>query len=242
LAIDDTQAEAHALLGGDYDATWEWAAAAREFERTVELNPNNARAHVLYALHLEYLGKMDEVIVHIRRAIELDPLNLNGLDNLAEAYVYTRQYAESIEQSKKVLEIDPTFGIAHYWLARGYELTGKYDLWLEEWEKETRFLNDPDLALVEAARREYPKSGYRGALKRISAFEGQQGKGKYIDPAETASYYAILGEKDKAFAWLEKAYAEKSSYIRYLKVEPYFDSLRSDPRYADLRKRMGLPQ
>src|SRR5438128_674953 len=130
LAIDDTQAEAHALLGIASDGTWEWAAATREFERALELNPNNARTHVLYALHLEHVGKLDEVLVHVRRAIELDPLNLNGLDNLAEAYIYARQYAQCIEQAKKVLEIDPAYAAAHYHLSVGYELTGKYDLLL----------------------------------------------------------------------------------------------------------------
>ncbi|OLC99853.1 MAG: hypothetical protein AUH86_01405 [Acidobacteria bacterium 13_1_40CM_4_58_4] len=242
LAIDDTQAEAHALLGIASDGTWEWAAATREFERALELNPNNARTHVLYALHLEHVGKLDEVLVHVRRAIELDPLNLNGLDNLAEAYIYARQYAQCIEQAKKVLEIDPAYAAAHYHLSVGYELTGKYDLWLEEWEKGARLLNDPELAFFEAARREYPKSGRPGVLKRLAALEEEQAKRIYIDPAWTANHYAVLGDKDMAFAWLEKAYAEKSAGIRYLKVDPNFHSLRSDPRYADLLKRMGLPQ
>jgi tetratricopeptide (TPR) repeat protein len=181
-------------------------------------------------------------LVHVRRAIDLDPLNLNGLDNLAEAYIYTRQYAQCIEQTKKVLEIDPTFGSAHYHLSACYELTNKYDLWLEEWEKGARLLNDPELPFVEAVRREYPTSGHSGVLKRLAAFEGQTAKGSYIDPAWTANHYAVLGDKDTAFAWLEKAYAEKSASIRYLKVDPGFDSLRSDPRYADLLRRMGLPQ
>jgi eukaryotic-like serine/threonine-protein kinase len=242
LAIDDTQAEAHALLGRANDAEWEWAAATREFERALDLDPNGARTHVLYALHLENLGKLDEVLVHVRRAIELDPLNLNGLDNLAEAYIYTRQYAQCIEEAKKVLEIDPTFASAHYHLSYCYELSGKYDLWLEEWEKGARILNDPELPFVEAARRQYPKSGHSDVLKRLVAFEGHIAKGTYIDPAWTANHYAVLGDKDKAFARLEKAYAEKSTTIRYLKVDPGFDSLRSDPRYADLLKRMGLPQ
>ena len=243
LAIDDALAEAHAVLAGSYDQDWDWAAAEREFQRALELDPNKARTHVMYSIYLEGLGKMDEVLVHLRRAVELDPLNLNGLDNLAEAYIYTRQYAQCIEQVKKVLEIDPTFATAHYHLSAGYELTGKYDLWLEEGEKAAKLSNDSDvLALVEAAKREYPKSGYRGALKRMVALEEEQTKRIYIDPAWHAGRYARLGEKDQAFAWLEKAYAEKSGFLHYLKVFPSFDSLRSDPRYADLLKRMGLPQ
>jgi serine/threonine protein kinase/Tfp pilus assembly protein PilF len=243
LAIDNTQSEAHALLGTANDYAWEWAAATREYERALELNPNNARSHVLYALHLEVLGKLDQVLVHLRRAIELDPLNLNGLDNLAEAYIYTGQYAESVDQSKKVLEIDPTYSPGHFHLSVVYRLTGKYDLWLEEWEKSAKLDNDlNDLALIEEAKREYPKSGFSGAMKRMIALKEEQARRTYHDPATIASDHALIGEKDVAFAWLEKAYAERSARISYLKVSPAFDSLRSDPRYPDLLRRMGLPQ
>jgi serine/threonine protein kinase/Tfp pilus assembly protein PilF len=243
LAIDDTLAEAHAVLAISHDFDWDWATAEREFQRALELDPNKARTHVLYSLHLEDLGKLDEVLAHLRRAVDLDPLNLNGLDNLAEAYIYTRQYVESIEQARKVLEIDPTFANAHFHLAQAYLLTGKYDLWLEELEKAAKLTNDSDvLALVDAAKREYPKSGYRGALKRMVVLEEEQAKRIYIDPAWHAGQYAFLGEKDQAFAWLEKAYEEKSGFLHYLKVSPHFDSLRSDRRYASLLKRMGLPQ
>jgi serine/threonine protein kinase/tetratricopeptide (TPR) repeat protein len=243
LAIDETLAEAHSLLASADDKDWDWAAAEREFQRALELNPNNARTYVLYSIHLEFLGKMNEVLKHLRRAVGLDPLNLNGLDNLAEAYIYTGQYAQSIEESKKLVEIDPTFANVHIHLSQAYYFTGKYDLWLEEWEKTSTLNNDSeDLVLVDAAKREYPKSGYRGAMKRVVALQEEQSKRIYIDPALIAANYALLGEKDKAFAWLEKAYAEKSGFIGYLKVFPHFDSLRSDSRYADLLKRMGLPQ
>src|SRR5712692_4723550 len=243
LAIDDTLAEAHAVLAGSYASDWDWSGAEREFQRALELDPTKARTHVMYSIYLEGLGKLDEVLVHLRRAVELDPLNLNGLDNLAEAYIYTRQYPESIEQAKKILEIDATFANAHFHLAQAYLLTGKYELWLEEGEKAAKLNNDSDvLALFEAAKREYPKSGCRGALKRMVALEEEQAKRIYIDPAWHAGQYACLGEKDQAFAWLEKAYAEKSGFLHYLKISPAFDLLRSDPRYADLLKRMGLPQ
>jgi serine/threonine protein kinase/tetratricopeptide (TPR) repeat protein len=243
LAIDDTQAEAHAILGVANDYAWDWAAAEREYQRALELDPNSARTHVLYAIHLESLGQMNKVFEHLRRAIDLDPLNVNGMDNLAEAYIYSREYAQSIEQSKKVLEIDPTFANAYFHLAGAYRWLGKYDLWLQEWEEGARRSNDSDaLALVEAAKHEYPKSGARGATKRVIALEEEQAKRVYVDPAWIASDYAVLGERDQAFTWLEKACAEKSNFIFYLKVSPKFDSLRSDPRYADLLRRMGLPQ
>jgi len=241
LAIDESLAEAHALLGGNEDIEWDWAAAEREFQRALELNPNDARTHVLYAIHLEFLGRMNEVFEHLRRATEIDPLNLNGLDNLAEAYLYTRQYNRTIEESKKIVEIDPTFANVHIHLSQAYLYSGKYDLWLDEWEKTATLNDDPeDLALVRAVRKEYSKSGFHVAMTRLAELQQEQSNRFYIDPAFIATDYAIIGNKDQAFAWLEKAYAEKSAFIEYIKAAPDYDSLRSDPRYTDLLKRMGL--
>ena len=243
LAIDETLAEAHASLASSENQNWDWDAAEREFRRALELNPNSARTHILYAIHLEFLGRLNEAVENIRRAIDLDPLNLNGLDNLAEAYNYTGQYAESIQQSKKIIEIDPTFGTVYLHLAESYRLTGQYELWLDAGEKGWTLRNDINrLAIAKAAKEEYAKSGYRGALKRQAELTEEASKHTYIDPAFIAGIYGSLGDKDKAFAWLEKAFAEKSVDISYLKVMRGFDSLRSDPRYTDLLKRMGLPQ
>jgi len=243
LTIDDTQAEAHTLLAIAHDTDWEWAAAAREFERALELNPNLSRTHVLYSFHFDYLGNHEQAFKHYRRAVELEPLNLNALHNLAMEYFSSRQYDQCIEYSKKILEIDPTFATAHSDLSIVYRLTGKYDLWLEEWEKGARLNNDPeDIALVKAVKQEYAMLGPHGAMKRHVALQEKQAKRIYIDPAWIAGNYALLGEKDRAFSWLEKAFREKSGGLLNIKSAPVFDSLRSDPRYADLLKRMGLPQ
>ncbi len=242
LEIDDTQAEAHALLARAYDDDWDWAAAEKEFQRALEVNPNLARTYVLYSIHLEFLGKINKALENLRHAVALDPLNLNGLDNLAEAYIYAGQYAQSIEQSKKVLEIDPTFSNAYTLQAYVYFVHGKSELWLDNWEKSATLNSDAEgLALVKAVRQEYSKSGYRGAVRRYAELQEGQSKRIYIDPALIAINYAAIGEKDKAFAWLERAYAEKSGWLLYMKVDPTFVSLRSDPRYADLLHRMGLP-
>jgi TolB-like protein/Tfp pilus assembly protein PilF len=243
LAIDDTQAEAHALLAYAHDAEWEWAAAGQEFERALELNPNLSRTHVLYAIHFNYLGNSEQAITHYRRAVDLDPLNLNANEDLAFGYFFSKQYDQAIEQEKKTLEIDPTFAAAHFDLSIVYLFKGNYDLWLEEWEKAARLNNDAeDMALVKAVKQEYAKSRFRGAMNRLVALQEEQAKRIYIDPAWIAGTYAFLGEKDRAFTWLEKAYGEKSGFLSYIKSHPNFDSLRSDPRYADLLKRMGLPQ
>lgn len=123
-----------------------------------------------------------------------------------------------------------------------YFFIGKYDLWLEEWQKLDSLNGDSeDLGLAKAVTQEYSKSGFRGAMKRLVELQEAQSKRIYIDPANIASNYAAMGDKDQAFVWLEKAYEEKSVFIDYLKVDPHFDSLRSDPRYADLLRRMNLP-
>jgi serine/threonine protein kinase/Tfp pilus assembly protein PilF len=243
LALDDSLPEAHATLGAAYDEDWDWAAAEREFQRALELDPKSARTHVLYSIHLENLGKLDEMAVHLRRAIELDPLNLNGLDNLAESYLYTRQYPEAIAEANKVIEIDPNYANAHMHLSQAYLYTGKYDLWLEEWEKGATLNNTPeDLAMVKAMKVEYARSGLHGALLRSAEYQEEETKRQYVDPALIAMTYAMLGDKDKAFAQLDKAAAQKSVFLTYVKVLPDLDSLRSDPRYAALLRRMGLPQ
>jgi tetratricopeptide (TPR) repeat protein len=190
------------------------------------------------------MGKQGgEVLVHNQRAVELDPLNMNALDNLAGEYFSIKQFDKAIGQAKKNLEIDSAYAVTYRTLTGSYLLTGKYDLWLEAEEKYARLANDPDeLELAEAAKLEYAKSGYPGAMKRFVALMEEQAKRVYVDPGVIAAFHALLGEKDQAFAWLEKAYAEKSGFLGMnLKCFPFFDSLRSDPRYADLLKRMGLP-
>ena len=242
LAIDETQAEAHALLAAAYELDWGWAAAARQYERALELNPNNSRTHVLYGFHFQHLANREQAFTHFRRAVELDPLNLNSNENLGQEYMFAKHYDQAVEQEKKILEIDPGYAQAHLDLSAIYLFEGKYELWLEEWEKGARLNNDSEaLALFKAVSQEYPKSGFRGAMKRCAELREEQSKRMYVDPAMIAHSYALLADKDKAFGWLERAYAEKSGYLLYLKSDPAYDPLRSDPRYADLLRRMGLP-
>jgi eukaryotic-like serine/threonine-protein kinase len=242
LAIDDGQAEAHALLAGAYDNDWEWAAAAREYERALQLDPNSSRIHVLYGLHFVTIGNNEESIAHYQKAAQLDPLNLNAITNVGAAYFTVRRNDEAIAQLNKALEIDPNYAAAHQFLSFVYEAQGKYDLWLDESEKAASLANDADLlAVFKAARVEYTRAGYRAATKRIAEVLQEQSKRVYIDPALIAGAYGILGDKDKAFFWLEKAFAEKSDLLRLLKTSSYYDSLRSDPHYADLLRRMNLP-
>jgi eukaryotic-like serine/threonine-protein kinase len=243
LALDDNQPEAHAMLATAYDNDFDWAAAAREYERALQLDPNSSRTHVLYGLHLITIGNTDQALAHYQKAVQLDPLNLNAIINLGSANFTARRYDEAIAQFHKVLEIDPDYPAAHAFLSLVYEAQGKYDLWLDEVEKSAALAKDVDLqAQFKAARLEYNRAGYRAAIKRMAEVLQEQSKRVYIDPVLIANAYGTLGDKDKAFFWLEKAFAEKSDLIRLIKTSQYYDSLRSDPRYADLLRRMNLPQ
>ena len=243
LALDDTLAEPHAVLGGVHGTLFEWDQSEREFRRAIELNPNDANAHHWFAYMLASMGRMDEAIAQARRAAELEPLNLKYSDSVGVMYRFAGQHDRAIEQFKKTLEMDPNFVPSVGNLAFAYQLTQHYDLWLQGWKKVATLANDSeDLAMAEEAARVYAKSGYQAAMSRIIEMQLQLAKRRYVDPAEIAGNYAELGDKDQAFAWLEKAYSEKSNVLGYLKDASQWRGLHSDPRYAAMLKKMGLPQ
>jgi eukaryotic-like serine/threonine-protein kinase len=243
LAIDDTLAEAHTALASAYWDSWDWAAAEREFKRALELNPNYGNAQHWYGLFLSWVARSDEAIPHLRRAVELDPLNLQINTNLGQVLGNARQYDASVEQLKKTLEIDPNYGQAHQQLSGEYRDMGKYELWLEEWKKGAALVDDrEDLAIAEEVAGVYSRSGRHAAMAREIELRTQLAKRRYVDPSWIAYDYADLGEKEQAFAWLEKAYRERARRLQAIKVARAFEPFHSDPRYIDLLKRMGLPQ
>jgi eukaryotic-like serine/threonine-protein kinase len=243
LAIDDTLAEAHAVLGDSYANEWEWSAAEREFKRALELNPNSANTHKLYWLYLSSLGRHEEALAEIKNAIRLDPLNLKYSDNLGQEYTTGRQYDLAVEQFKKVVEMDPSFASVHFDLSGAYFDMGKYDLWLQEQEEGASLSHQPEYeAIFKEVSKVYAQSGFQAALREWAKQEVELSKRRYEDPAFIGFIYAAMGDKDQAFAWLEKGLKEKSDTIQYLKTSHMADSLRSDPRYADMLKRMGMPQ
>jgi TolB-like protein/Tfp pilus assembly protein PilF/predicted Ser/Thr protein kinase len=243
LAIDDTLAEAHALLAGADLNLWEWDAAEREYKHALELDPNNGSAHQWYGWFLSALGRHQEALVQFKRAVDEDPLNLTFNTNLALGYDNARQYDLALDQFKKTIDMDPNYSNAHGNLAQTYLDMGKYDLWLEEWKKAATLNNDhEDLAIAEEAARVYAKSGLRPTVSRIIELQKQLAQRRYVDPGQIAYNYAALGDKNQAFLWLEKAYANKSESLQFIKVAKVMDPFRSDPSYVDLLKRMGLPQ
>ena len=243
LAIDDTLADAHATLASAHQGLWDWSVAEREFRRALELNPNAANAHKLYSLYLTTVGRQDEALAEIKRAAELDPLNLMFNNNLTQQYQAMGQYDLAVAQAKKGIEMDPNFVPQHFNLAFVYQDMGKYDLWMEELKKGVALKNDPeDTTLNEEVARVYAQSGFRAAIAKDAELRERLAKRRYVDPGDIAYDYALMGDKERAFAWLEKAYAEKAGSQQYLKIAHPLDALRSDPRFVSLLKRMGLPQ
>jgi serine/threonine protein kinase/Tfp pilus assembly protein PilF len=243
LAIDDSLAEAHAVLAGASQDLWEWDNAEREYRRALELDPNNTNARHWYGLFLSRMGRFEDAITQYERALDIDPLNLTFNMNLAGIYADKDQYDRALDQFKKTMEIDPNYASAHDNLSRIYRELGKYDLWLEEWKKAVTLDPDPDeLSICEEVARVYATSGFRAAQTRHVELRKQLAQRRYVDPAVIAYQSAILGDKEQVFYWLEKAYSEKSGALQLIKIAKPLEPFRSDPRYIDLLKRMGLPR
>jgi serine/threonine protein kinase len=243
LQLDNTSAEAHAVLAGVHASLLEWEESEHEFKRALELNPNDANAFGWYAFLLVQEGRFSEAIDQANRAFQLEPLNVLRSVNVAFMYSNARRYDKALEHFNKALELDPGYSTARFNLAITYRAMGKYDLWLEEWKKAATLDNDrEDLAMAEEAAQVYSKSGYPAAVRRMIEMRKQLGKRRYVDPSIIAYDCAAVGDKDQAFAWLDRAYAEKSDLVGFVKVNPEMDGLRTDPRYVALLKKIGLPQ
>ena len=241
LELDDKLAEAHTSLGTIkhfYD--WDWSGAEREFKRAIEINPRYSDAHQMYSYYLSAMGRFDEALAEMGRAQELDPLSLAKIAGIGEIFYYQRQYDRAIEQYRRALEMDPNSGFAHWALGNVYVQKGVYEEAIAEYQKSIPLSGDsPDepASLGYA----YALSGKRREAQAVIDELQERSKRRYISPTVIAFIYAGLGEKDQAFALLDKAHSERDGILVLLKVEPMFNSLRSDPRFADLIGRVGLP-
>ncbi len=241
LEIDDTLAEPHVSLARvKYYYDRDWAVAEREYKRAIELNPNYPTAPHWYAVYLMSAGRFDEALTQIRRAQELDPLSLPINMTLGWVLLNARQYDQSAEQLRKTLEMDPNFILAHHRLGLVYEQQGKYDEAIAEF-RQVLNLSAGKPPGIAALARAYALSGKPAEAQKALAELEEISKRRYVSPAAVALIYAALGDKDQAFAWLQKADKERDAILARLKVDPRFDSLRSDPRFADLERRIGIP-
>lgn len=237
LELDDTLAEAHTSLGFIMSLDLDWNVAEREFKRAIALNPNYVVAHHLYSHYLISMGRFEESLVESQRALALDPLDVAMNFHLGFHYFNARQYDQAIAQLQKTLEMDPNSAEAHGILGVVYEQTGRFDDAIAELQKNRELGGYDQRGIIGHV---YAISGQRGEAQKLLDQLHEESKHKYVSPYNFARIYEGLGEKDQAFAWLEKAYAERDSNITLLKVDSEFDSLHSDPRFTELLRRIGL--
>lgn len=240
LEIDDALAEAHLSLAGVkflYD--WDWQGAAEEFKRAIDLNPGYATAHHIYGHYLAALGKFEEAIAQMMHARKLDPLSIVIGCSLGFTFYRARNYEEAIKHFRSVLDLAPTFHLAHEGMGATYLEMGDHDEAFAEYMKAISHWPEVD-QIIPALREAYAGSGMSGYWRKWIEHCTTQMMPSFVTPCHVAGAYSLIGEKDRAFEWLEKAFEERMGFLVYLKVEPIFDSLRPDPRFADLLGRVGL--
>ena len=245
LDIDETLAEAHASLAlVKYRYDWDWPGAEAEFKRAVALNHNYATAHEWYGVYLGQFGRFDQALAELKQAQELEPLSDIILVDTGMIFYSARQYDQALTQCRKALELTPDFGLAHQYIGRAYEQKRMYQEAVDEYLKGRALQRRDGPEIIESLREAYRISGWRGYLRKALdlALAKEQAKKEPGSALTIAELYTRLGEKDSALVWLERAYQERDDRLVALKAGPRFDELRSDPRFADLLRRMGLEQ
>ena len=236
--LDDGLAEAHASMGLVSLMMWDWTRTDQELRRAIELNSNLSDAHEYRSWYLAAVGKLPEAVSEGKLAQGLDPLSISVNTGLDTLYYLQRDYDKALAQCRKALEIRPDAGAVHYDLFDIYSAKSMRGQGIDELEQAFRLENGPEAAA--SIDQSYKQNGYAGALRRVIEIASNTAVADY-DPYLAAKSYMLLGDKDQALVWLNKA-AEAHSQILFIKSEPYWDSIRSDSRYADLLRRMGLPQ
>jgi serine/threonine-protein kinase len=242
LELDETLAEAHTSLGrvlATYD--WDWPGAEKEYKRAIELNPRYAIAHQWYGGWLQVTGHRNEAIAERKLAQELDPLSPIVSFELGLAFYYARDYDQAIEQFQKTFELEQNFPPAQQFLPACYEQKGMYDEAIAGFKKAIPLLGGSEWTFSRGGLgHTYAVLGRKSEALAVVAELKQLTPQGYVPATSIALVYAGLGDKDQAFAWLEKAYEEHSFQLQWLTIEPRWNNLRSDPRFADLVRRVGL--
>ncbi len=241
LELDDSLAEAHASLGwSSMVYEWDWAAAEREFQRALQLDPHYAPAHQWRAYLLRVSGRPAEALAEAQRAAELEPSSLIIRSIVGWHHYLSRQYEPALRQFQTTLDMDPNFARVHSYLGWTHLQQQKYDLAITELEKSRELSGSSPARLAELGHA-YAVAGRRPQAQKVLTELAAVSRRRYVEPDLIALIHAALGDQDQAFRWLEKAYAERSVKLVLLKVDPRMDPLRSDPRFQDLAKRIGLP-
>jgi serine/threonine protein kinase/Tfp pilus assembly protein PilF len=240
LELDSELAEAHTSMAfARFGYDWKWTESEREFKRALKLNPGYAMARNWYAVTVVAQGRFEEAFDQINRARELDPLSLPINTNAGWLLHLARRYDEAIEQYLKTIELDEGFGLAHRRLGQTYEQTHQYNEAVIEFQKAIK-LSGEDVELLSARGHFYAMLGESEKAKEVLALLEERATSTYVPAYLVARVHLGFGDNDRVFEWLNKACDERYGYLAYLNVDPMFDSVRSDSRFAELVRRVGL--
>ena len=241
LGLDESLAEPHAALGAYHLMhAWDWSAAERELKRALQLNPGCATAYDVYSYYLDATGRLDDAVAAMKEALKLDPLNAVIESDLGLAYYYARRFDLAAEHQRKAIEFSPAFPSAYGVLGMALVQQGKRTEAVDLMKKAVE-AGDGAPQFVAMLGYAYAAAGKRAeaeeTLRRLDELSGT----RFVNPLDVAQVHAALGDKDRAFQWLSRAVEERSGWLIQIKVEPIYDPIRSDPRFADIVKQVGLP-
>ena len=243
LAIDPKDADAHLALAIEAQwYEWNWPLAESEFKRAIELNPNDAEAHGYYSWFLAPMGRGPEALVEAKRGQQIAPLSSLGNFFVASVLVFTRQWDPAIAQLHGDIDLEPNFWFDHCFLGRAYEAKGRLPEAIAEFQNALA-LDKDNTEIWSGLGHAYALSGNKSEAQKVLSHFNELSTHNYVSPYSRAIVYAGLGEKDQVFAWLDRAYQERSYFLAvYLPTDSRLDSLHADPRFVDLKHRVGLPE
>jgi len=238
LELDETLAEAHRCRArGLLLREWDWVESEKEYQRALQLNPGDPDTYGAYGVTLTRMGRTNEGIAVSKRALELDPLSAQSAVTVAASYYNGRQYDRALEQARRAVELDPTFIQGHRWLGLGYAAKGKFPEAIDEF-KLTVKLSPGNLSYLTNLARLYAWAGKETEARQTLAQVRELSKSQFIGAWTIGLIYVALGDKDEAFAWMDRAYEEREGWLLTLRVNPWLDPLRSDPRFDELVRRV----
>jgi len=240
LEINPESAEAHASLGIAMSHRWDWTGAEAEFRRALQLDPQYANAHHFYGDYLSIRSRHGEAIAEAKRALELDPLNLMISTWVGFRYYMARDYSRAIDRNRNSVELDPNFAAAHLLLGKDYVEAGLHSEAVNELKKAADLSGDSPLYTAQLASA-LAAGGRNGDALRIAHQLETISKKRYVSPYGLAQIYAASNKKGDTFKWLQAAYEDHAVWMGYLASDPIFDRYRSDERFKDLLRRVGLP-
>jgi tetratricopeptide (TPR) repeat protein len=241
IELDPTLAEPHAALAVlKEQADWDWVGAEAEYRKAIGLNPNDATSHHWYSTLLQNLGRLKEALAENEKALALDPASPQINVNHAGILTDMRRYEDAMVELNRLVAANPEFPPNYGFRSAVYWHMGNQDAFVADEVMAMKTNGRPERA--DAFATGYRTAKLKGACTALIEVLKNESQREYVAANEMARYYALMGDREHTFEWLEKAYAERSGRMEYIKGEDFLEPFHSDPRYIDLLKRMGLPQ